>query len=821
MKNRYFKKNLALIVLGVTGLFAFILLLHNFFPYKAANLKIGESKAVEIASDFMKEKGYDLEGYKVMAVTECNNNAFFYLQKRHGWDKAQEIFQKENKKGLDFYWRIFWFKNLPRSSPYEQFRVFISAKGKVIAFAHDVPRDFDWPVGRQAHINRDKALEIAARFLKKENIDLKDYKKDMFTTQKFEKRTDHFFTWIKELGYEGGKVNLRVVIQGDEVGRYSMTFGLPESQSTAINRIRGNRAFENFASFIFAFIFCLVIQIIFLKKYHEGEVGVKTALIIFLVCWISLVVESSLKFRVNAFGNSFGQLSYDGIGLVTFILFSLIIWPFFSIMGFASWSVGESLGRERFNKKFTAVDSILNKKFFTLNTARSFFNGYFAGFLGLGIIAILTSTVLSLFNGKIDTINYRILSSTVPFLVPLLAAISYSLLSELVFRLFGNFFLYKYLKKKWISICISSIFWTVYAISFWGVRINLSPMYFEWIIWYITGLFFGYIFWKFDLLTVIAANFTIVGIMESLPLITSEAESLFYPGILSLILLFLPVIFIVIGFIKKKIFSFEADLIPEHIKRITERARMAKELEIARQVQMQLLPEKCPDIKGFDIDGVCIPANEVGGDYYDFIQIDGSKLGIIIGDVSGKGVPAAIYMTLTKGIIQSQVESMFSPEQVLTKVNRSLYMMMDNKSFVTMFFAVIDIKNKTLDFSRAGHNPLLYFRHSDNQIISLKPEGIALGIEKGDIFDGIIKGGHIDLKKGDLIVFYTDGFSEAMNKDLEEYGEERLCKVIQNNKHRRVDEIINRVIGNVQNFVKGYPQHDDMTMVIVKVFNSQ
>jgi sigma-B regulation protein RsbU (phosphoserine phosphatase) len=194
-------------------------------------------------------------------------------------------------------------------------------------------------------------------------------------------------------------------------------------------------------------------------------------------------------------------------------------------------------------------------------------------------------------------------------------------------------------------------------------------------------------------------------------------------------------------------------------------------------------------------------------------------MGIVIGDVSGKGVPAAIYMTLTKGIIQAQVENQarFSPQQVLVRTNHSLYNMMDHKSFVTMFFAVVDFEKKTLDFARAGHNPLLYFHRSDNQVITLKPQGIALGIEKGDIFAGIIKGGHVKLENGDLIVFYTDGFSEAMNKDLEEYGEERLCRIIQHNKQKPAQAIIDTVVRDVQEFVKGYPQHDDMTMVIVKV----
>jgi sigma-B regulation protein RsbU (phosphoserine phosphatase) len=814
-----FIDSLPLIGLGTVGLLAFILLLNRFFPYKAVNLNIDKPGAVKIASDFLSQKGYDLKDYHVMALVNYANTPFHYLQKRLGWAKTQEIFQKEQDKGLEFYWQIFWFKNLPRSSNYEQFQVSVSGAGRIIGFSHDFPENMDVPQGRQAHITREKALELATDFLKKQGIDLSGYTIDAFDTQKSEKRTDHRFSWKKDLEFEGGKVNLTVVVQGDEVGRYRVSFGVPVSDTAAINLIQERKSYSAFASYFFVFIISLVMIIIFLRKYHEGELSVKTALMASFACWLLLVMESGLKFRLNAVGSAFGELSNDGVGLMMFIFFSLIIWPFLSIVAFASCSVGEFLGREKFSKKFTALDSILNKKFSTLNAAQSLLNGYFAGFTGLGIIALLTSALVGLFNGKIDHIDNRIASSVLPFLVPFLAALSCSLLSELVFRLFGNLFLYKYLKSKWGSIMVSSVFWTFYAITLWGINISTSPMVLEWIISFICGVFLGYIFWKFDLLTVIFANFTIVGVIQTLPLITAGAVSLFIQGAAALILLFLPVVFIVRGFIKGETFSFKADLVPAHIKRITERARIAKELEIARQVQQKLLPGESPKIKGFEIEGICIPANEVGGDYYDFIRISDTKIGIAIGDVSGKGVPAAIYMTLTKGIIQSQVENKYrlSPEQVLVKTNHSLYKMMDTKSFVTMFYAVMDIKKKTLDFARAGHNPLLYFHHSDNRVVLLKPQGIALGIEKGEVFQGIIKRGHIQLEKGDLIAFYTDGFTEAMNKNLEEYGEERLCQVIRQNREKSARMIIDLVIQDVQEFVKEYPQHDDMTMVIVKV----
>ncbi|MCP4156575.1 MAG: SpoIIE family protein phosphatase [bacterium] len=822
----YIKRSFSLIVTGIVGLVLFILLLDTFFPHKAANVQTGQSEAIKIATAFLKQHGHKLEEYRVMAVTEYNSGAFFYLQERYGQELAREIFETENYKGLDFYWRVSWYKNLPLSTNYEAYWVWVSGAGNIIAFRYDAPTTMSWPKDKLAHISQDKALTLALAFLEKQGLSLEGYGEPTKNTRKFKHRTDHSFSWLGSYKRDGDiakkneahQVNLYVKVMGGNVGGLEIIFGVPASRLAAINRQQETAIASLMVSIIFIFIFCLAAQIVFLKKYHEGEVGVRTAFVVFFITWLAFVAKAALILRVSGNRVGLNQMSPDMKAIVVFLFYSLIVWFFFSIMSFSTWSIGESLGREHFPKIFTALDSLFHKNFFTLNVANSALNGYFAGLTGLGIIAAAASALINGFDAKIAITGYdELMSASLPCLVPVLAAISTSLVSELSFRLFGNFFLFKVLGSKTAAIFGSSLLWTLFAISNWGLNVRLLPVYPVWLIYYIIGLFLGYLFWKTDLLTVIVANFFIVGVMQSLPLITSGDRGFFIHGLIALALLFLPFIVIFRGFVKKELFASQAELMPAHIRRITERVRMAKELEIAHRVQMKLLPAQSPKIEGAGIEGVCIPANEVGGDYYDFIPIDDNRMGIVIGDVSGKGVPAAIYMTLTKGIIQSHVENRFSPSEVLTKVNRSLYTMMDQKSFVTLFYAVIDLKKKRLVFSRAGHNPLLYFPGSEEQGQILKPKGIALGIDKGELFNGIIKEETIKLKKDDLLVFYTDGFSEAMNKDSAEYGEDRLVDVINRNKERSVKEIKEIVIGDVREFVNGCPQHDDMTMVLIKI----
>ncbi len=253
----------------------------------------------------------------------------------------------------------------------------------------------------------------------------------------------------------------------------------------------------------------------------------------------------------------------------------------------------------------------------------------------------------------------------------------------------------------------------------------------------------------------------------------------------------------------------------QDIKNELERERLAGELEIARQVQMRLLPFKEPCIENYIIKGLCISAKEVGGDYYDFIELGNNKLGVVIGDVSGKGLPAAFYMTLTKGIFQSQVESSSSPSEVLRKVNKILIQTLEKGSFVTMFYGILDFSENSFMYARAGHEPGIYYNKVKNKIELLRPMGIGLALKEGDLFDKNIADKKIDLNNGDLILLYTDGYNDARNNNNEEYGRERILKFIEKNKNITGAEFINALSTDVAAFSDNSPQFDDLTVITI------
>jgi serine phosphatase RsbU (regulator of sigma subunit) len=254
----------------------------------------------------------------------------------------------------------------------------------------------------------------------------------------------------------------------------------------------------------------------------------------------------------------------------------------------------------------------------------------------------------------------------------------------------------------------------------------------------------------------------------------------------------------------------------QDIKNELERERLSNELEIAHQVQMRLLPDEIPIVKGYAIAALCEPAKEVGGDYYDFIKIGADKIGIVIGDVTGKGLPAAIYMTLVKGIFQSYAENNASPADVLIKINKLFYQIIENGIFVTMLYGILDVKENKFTFSRAGHELPLIYKAAEKKAYSDKTVGMALGFEKGEVFSSSIEEITINLDKGDTVLLFTDGVTEANNKFNEEYGKDRIKDFVEENGNQNSARLLELFHEDVKNFCLGTEQFDDMTIVVIQ-----
>jgi len=256
----------------------------------------------------------------------------------------------------------------------------------------------------------------------------------------------------------------------------------------------------------------------------------------------------------------------------------------------------------------------------------------------------------------------------------------------------------------------------------------------------------------------------------------------------------------------------ERETAEERDKYFDELERKRYELKMAHDIQQSFLPDVIPHLSGFELAAQNIPAKEVGGDFYDFIPISEGNIGLTIADVSGKGVPAALFMALSRTIVRAKATRSSRVRDVIRDANSLI--MADAKSgmFVTLFYAVLDVSERTLTYVCAGHNPPVIFKAKTGTLMRLNAKGIALGA----IEDIELEERKIILDGGDIVVFYTDGVTEAINKNEEQFGEKRLITTIKANYELSANDMIEKIKAEVLAFCGDEPQFDDITLMALK-----
>ncbi len=246
-------------------------------------------------------------------------------------------------------------------------------------------------------------------------------------------------------------------------------------------------------------------------------------------------------------------------------------------------------------------------------------------------------------------------------------------------------------------------------------------------------------------------------------------------------------------------------------EQLVEKKRLQGQLEVAREVQLELLPASDPQLEGFDICAYNFSTEEVSGDYYDWVRIHDDQIGIVIADVSGKGVPAALLMAFLRASLRAAIHIGYAPHISMAKVNYLLWESIERNQFVTAFYAVLDALNKTLAYTNAGHNPPLL----------MDADGTARFIERGGLPLGMFRDTryyeyYLPIETGQTLVLYTDGATEAINKNGDEYGRDRLEKIVREGRTSSARGLIDLIYQDILRWTDGRGSHDDMTFFIVK-----
>ncbi len=257
----------------------------------------------------------------------------------------------------------------------------------------------------------------------------------------------------------------------------------------------------------------------------------------------------------------------------------------------------------------------------------------------------------------------------------------------------------------------------------------------------------------------------------------------------------------------------DKNLLKEYLLKQT----IEKEIDVAHRIQQKLIPKQPPEIEGLDIFAINKPAKTVSGDYYDFLKHDaeGKKIGFVIADVSGKGIPAALIMSMTRAVLKTQVVDNYSPANILERSNGFIISDMENNRYVTMFYGMLDTVTHEFTYSKAGHNPP-YWMHGDTlEIEELDGRGFFVGM-----FDAVsYEEKKITLRSGDKLILFTDGIVEAMNEKDEEYGQERFISIIKKYHYFDAKSLADKILIDVESFVGTAPQSDDLTLMILNMNN--
>ena len=249
---------------------------------------------------------------------------------------------------------------------------------------------------------------------------------------------------------------------------------------------------------------------------------------------------------------------------------------------------------------------------------------------------------------------------------------------------------------------------------------------------------------------------------------------------------------------------------------VNEKKRLDRDLEIARDIQRILLPSTSPDVAGFEISGVNIPARQVSGDYFDYIRIDEQHFGIVIADVSGKGVPASLIMAMCRSVLRSQAPNNPSPADVLRKVNRQLFPDIREDMFISMAYVILDHTAGQLSLARAGHDAPLLYTARDGKVAHINTPGMALGVDSGGVFDRMTRNFTVDMAKDDCLVLYTDGVTEALDQSGDEFGMEKMVEAVRATAREGAPAILKRLTDDVRSFVGSQPQNDDITLIAIR-----
>ena len=816
MKTRLEKKDGIVFLVALIALAIFILLYPKLFPEASIKMKVEKAKILQKGTSFVESLGFDISNYRSSIELNHNKEQLKYLNKVFGSARANDLMADSIPV---FYWSISWLTQKD-SSRAATIRIGNGSNSEIdsvhvneIRLSVDMlgrPIEFIFKSAGENFQRKPSALlaKDSQKIAEKLSNKLVNIYGGVWSFEKEEEKPSatgiiHQYSWNREKKIGGESVSLRIDIQNGQIRAFHQRFTIPKSSTATKARERLEEILGAIFSLILFLFFPILVIIYFIQRLRADLIDLKSGLVPAIV----VILGWSVSYWISVAYQSKEQGWQSLVGFMFTILFiGGGIWVLFA--------VGESLTREVWPEKLTTLDT-LRKKILFPQFGLALFRGMALVFLGLGLVSLLDYLGVNIFHGYFSLGNSPLYFWMLrwPSLSPLGRSLLSSFYIVVTFCLFLHVLLRRRLKK---AVFILPVLFLSWGLASFPVP-KVQPIYLNMIINGLVGLLFVFFFLRYDFPTVAVGAIGLPILFYGIAALEAGNKLFTLHGIILCGILGVTLLVAFLAYRGETPAPELVSYVPDYLKRIYEKERIKRELEIARNVQLSFLPRKNPEIEGIDIASLCIPAEEVGGDYYDFIEINPRKLGVVIGDVSGKGISAAFYTTLTKGFLKSVARTVLSPKKVLINMNELFYENAERGIFVSMIYGIFDLDSGTLTFARAGHNPMILRRSEEGKTEELNSSGIALGLEQGNIFPSTIEEKTITIEKNDVFLFYTDGFNEARNHSSEEFGEERLMALVKTYDKLSAENLLKKIREEIQDFTAGVSQHDDMTAVIVKI----
>ena len=800
------RENLLLLLLGVVGAVIFAGAFPRVQPAAQFDLRIDRWAAAEQARFHASETLPDLTRFTREETSLLRYTAQFAFYQYSGLTPDQVRALEAHRPPVT--WRTFFID--PTTD--EQMEIRLGPDGDIFACTRMLPDNLAPGTPAAVDIPLQEALALARRALTEQfGTDWAAYRLVDQQSDRSDQRSEHAFTWEHTASVgAGARRLLRATVAGEAVISWSRHLEFPRPFLAQYEPRSNWHSLFPFMQAIIAISVSLIALVVFALRFRAREVGLKKGLVAGTIAFGTLIYFSSnVQSVMLGPGDPTSHLTW-AIKLMNIGLNAI----FTSIGVFCVWVAGETLTRERWPAKLLAFDGLFAKRLFTPNIGRGVLRGFSLGLGVLGLWYGLAWLFVQLEGIWVvpSLIELQWLSALLPFGLPLL----YGVLGAILATGYGPLFSLAWLRKQLRHIAPAVLVVLLLFDGFFNQFTTLMPFWIVPLVGIISGLL-SYVFYlRYGLLTYFVNAFVVAALPMASTYLAQPAPFYWLAGTVSLVMMAGLLVF---GYLARTRGTAldPAAVEPRYVRYITERERLKMELDIARRAQLRMLPREVPKTEGLDIAAFSEPALQVGGDYYDFFPLDDRRLGVAVGDVSGKGMPAALYMTMMKGFLQSTARPDAKPSEILAHLNRKFYQIAEPNVYVTLLYGILDLDTGTLTYARAGHNPLLVYRPAADATYILQPPGLGIGLEAGPLFDRAIRDETFRLQPGDMLLLYTDGLSEARNAAEQEFGSDRVVELLKASANGSAEGVLQEIRSHYNTFLGTHPPHDDITCVVIRV----